>query len=128
MNLMIIANRLESAGIGKKGKDIFVNMMPASVEQCVLIRQPLSGTKINHELPGYFQTSFQLIVRSHGFENGEVLAKRVVSALTISMNEKVEDHLFMYCRPKTEPVPYPLSNGNLIEFNVTFDTAFIRGM
>lgn len=125
MNLMPLANIVEYSGLGVKGKSVFLNMMPMEAELAILLRSPLSGTKINYELPGYFQTEFQLIVRSHSYPEGETLIGQVMSALTMTETQ-VEDHYFKYSRPRTEAVAYPLSNGNLIEFSVAFDVTFVR--
>ena len=127
MKLMPLANLLEAAALGVKGDTLFLDMMPAEAEQAILLRNPLTGTKINHELPGFFQTEFQVIVRSPAglYDNGEALIEKVVAALTLSFTQ-VEDHRFNYCRPRTEPVAFPLSKGNLLEFNVMFDCCFVR--
>lgn len=127
MKLMPLANLLEAAALGVKGDTLFLDMMPAEAEQAILLRNPLTGTKINHELPGFFQTDFQVIVRTPAslYDEGEALIGQVVAALTLA-EAQVEDHHFNYCRPRTEPVAFPLSKGNLLEFNVTFDCCFVR--
>jgi hypothetical protein len=128
MKLMPLANLLEAAALGVKGDTLFVGMMPAAAEEGILLRNPLAGTKINHELPGFFQTEFQVIVRTPAtqYDDGEALIERVIAALTME-NVQVEDHAFNYSRPRTEPVAFPLSKGNLLEFNVMFDCCFVRG-
>lgn len=126
MNLMPLVNRIAAAGLGTSGESLFIDIMPASAERAILLRNPLSGTRINHELPGYFRTEFQVIVRSRTYPDGEALIQQVLDALTMHVETPVEDHLFQYCRPRTEPVAFPLSKGNVLEFNVMFDTAFVK--
>jgi hypothetical protein len=127
MNLMPLANLLQDRGLGTQGTDLFVHMMPAEAEKAVLLRTPLTGTAINYELPGFFKTEFQLIVRvpAASFDTGEELTRDIMSALTM-METQVENHFFNYCRPRTEPTPFPLSKGNLIEFNLMFDCCFVK--
>ncbi|MDY7537613.1 minor capsid protein [Undibacterium sp. 5I1] len=125
MNLRPLANILAANNLGVLGTSMFFNMLPAEAEEAILLRNPLSGTKIDYELKGYFKTEFQLIVRSHSYANGEVLIKKVIDALTLE-NTQVEDHNFNYSRPRTEAVAFPLSRGNLLEFNVMFDVCFVR--
>lgn len=125
---MPLVNLLQDAGLGTQGADLFVHMMPAEAKQAVLLRTPLSGTPIDYNLPGFFKTQFQMIVRvpAASYDSGEQLAQNVIAALT--MNEvQVENLFFNYSRPRTEPVPFPLSKGNLIEFNVMFDCCFVKG-
>jgi len=127
MKLLPLANLLEAYGLGVKADTLFLDMMPAEAEQAILLRNPLTGTPINHELPGFFQTHFQVIVRTPAreYDSGSALMDGVVKALSLE-NEQVENHMFNYCRPRTEPIVFPLSVGNLLEFTVTFDCCFVR--
>ena len=127
MNLMPLANMLQDEGIGVQGETLFVNMLPITAEFGVLLRSPLTGTPINHELPGFFQADFQLIVRAPAgqYNAGEELVERVVAALTM-YERQVENQFFNYCRPRTEPAVFPLSKGNLLEFSVMMDCCYVR--
>lgn len=124
MNLMALADLLEAANLGKKGKSIFLNMMPAEAEQAVLLRHRLSGVTINYELPGYYKTQIQVIVRSRDFAAGEAFADQVNAALTMMSERQVGEMLVRYLRPQAKPTPFPLSKGNFIEFNTTFDAVY----
>lgn len=125
MNLMPLANRLVAAGVGRPGESLFIEHMPGSTERAILLRNPLSGTRINYELPGYYRTEFQLIARCRTYPDGELLMRQALAALTLLVETAVEDHLFQFCRPRTEPVAFPLSQGNLLEWSVMFDVAFV---
>lgn len=125
MNLMPLAQLIEDEGLGVKGQSLFLNMMPSEAESAILLRSPLVGTKIDYELKNYFKTEFQLIVRTHAYADGEALIKQVCDLLTVT-DKQVEDVFFKTCRPRTEPVVFPLSAGNLLEFNVMFDTVYVK--
>lgn len=124
MNLTGLADRLHGSSIAVKSKTLFLEMMPAEAELAVLLRSPITGTKIDYELPGYFRTEFQVIVRTVGYPDGEALMKRVVTKLTMD-NTVVGTQSFQYCRPRFLPVAFPLSRGNLVEHTVTFDCCFV---
>lgn len=123
MNLMPIAQALENAGLGMMGQTIFINMIPIECPQGILLRSPLSGTKIDYELPGYYRTKFQLIVRAGSYAAGEALAASVFAALTIKETQLGTMYV-RYMRPMTKPAVFPLSKGNLLEFAAYFDVVF----
>lgn len=124
MNVMPLLDRLEAAAIGVKGTSLFVNMMPTECELGVLLKLPLTGTKINYELPGYFKTSLQVVARSHDYAQGLDLVKRAVAALLITTDTVVGAMTIRFLRPKHQPVAYPLSLGNFIEFNVSMEVCY----
>jgi hypothetical protein len=121
MNLLPLIDRIRLANQGVVGKSLFLQMLPAECSQGVLLRTPLTGTKINHELPGYFRGEFQLIVRQSGYD--ETLIKAIIETLTFE-RAWASTQFFMFCRPRTLPVAYPLSKGNLVEHSVMFDCVF----
>ncbi len=126
MDLMPLADMLEGAAVGVKGQTVFLHMMPEDAEKAVLLRSPLSGTKINYEIKGYYRTDFQVIVRSHSYAEADALMKAVIATLTMSEKSVNNELYFQFCRPLTEPVAFPLSKGNLLEFNVSFDCCFVK--
>lgn len=123
MKLDTIATILEDAKIGVIGKSIFKNFMPAEIPAGILLRDGFSGTKIDHELPGFYKASFQLIVRNSDHATGLDLIERAIVALTIA-DQTVDDMVIRYMRPRTLPFGYPLSPGNLTEFVTQIDVAF----
>jgi hypothetical protein len=126
MNLLPLAQRLEDAGIGIQGESVFINSIPAECPQGVLLRNKLQGTLIDHELPGYYKTSFQLIVRSTSYVGGEELIGQVFDALTVERPAQIGPMLFKFMRPKSLPAVFPLSKGNLLEFAADFEVAFTQ--
>lgn len=124
MNLLPLTQKLEDDGLGVQGESIFINMIPAECPTGILLRNPLQGTPIDYELPGYYKTSFQLIVRTASYTDGEALINSAIESLTV-VGKSIGDSFFHYSRPKTLPVSFPLSKGNLLEFSVNFDVAFV---
>lgn len=124
MNLMPFADLLESAGYGMKGTDIFINSMPVEANDSILLRQKLTGTPINYDLPGYFRTRFNLVIRSHSYESGETLIKSVTKSLTVS-NLQLDELYLNFSRPTHQPVAFPLSKGNNLEFQVEFEVCYV---
>jgi hypothetical protein len=124
MNLLPLVSHIEAANLGTRAKTIFVNQMPIECTSGILLRGMLAGTKVDHELPGYYKTKFQLVVRANGYDTGNALANSVVSALTVN-NTQIGEMFFKYMRPCTMPVVFPISKGNLLEFAVEFDVAFV---
>lgn len=125
MNLLPLVAHLEKVKIGTMGKTLYVNMLPIDVSNAVLLRNSLNGTEIDYELPGYFRTQFQAIVRAPSYPAGEALMAKLTTQLTFA-EKVVGEYHFNYCRPRTEPVVFPLSEGNLLEFSVYFDASLYK--
>jgi hypothetical protein len=123
MNLYPIAEYLQDAGLGTLAESIFINMIPVESPSGILLRNRLQGTVIDHELPGFYKTRFQVIVRATSYPAGEELIGQVLAALSISETQVGSMHI-RYMRPVTLPVVFPLSKGNLLEFAADFDVAF----
>ena len=125
MNLMPLVDLLATNQVGIKGENLFINMLPPDSLNAILVRNTLAGTKIDYELPKYFRTEFQLIVRGTDYTATSNLIAQAVTALTL-VETQVENQYFKYCRPSTEPTSYPISKGDLIEFNVVFDVCMVE--
>lgn len=125
MNLIAIADILVAANLGIKGKNLFVNMMPPEVTQAVLLKGRLTGVKINHELPGYYQTKFNVVIRGTDYSIAAHggFVDSVVDALTFN-SIIVGDMYVNYSRPKYLPQVFPLSTGNILEWNTEFDLCY----
>jgi hypothetical protein len=123
MNLLPLVNRIEAARLAVKEKSLFLQMFPVGVQEAVLLRTPLQGTRINHELPGFYHADFTVIVRCVDYDAGEVLMKRIMDLLTFG-EKTIARQTFRYCRPQHLPVAFPLSDGNLIEYSVGFEACY----
>lgn len=105
------------------GTSLFQHSMPEGVDG-VLVRDNPYGSVINHELPKYRKNRFQVIVRAKDFLTASNLADTISSVLTIS--EKVMPGMEVrYIRPRHDPVSYPVSAGNYVEFSINFDAVFV---
>lgn len=123
MDLMPIANKLEFEGLGVQGRTLFINFMPMESKTAIMLRTPLSGVGIDHELPGYFKTHFVAVTRAPEYVAALDLMKSVMTALTV--NEQDLDTINVkYMRPATLPVSFPVSDGNFYEVQVRFDIAY----
>lgn len=124
--LVDIATHLAANGHGKVSgleKTIFINAMPATVKKGILVRQDYQGIQYQHELPGYFKTSFQVIVRNPDFVEGQTLAE-VVSITLNKERTAIGSMQVMYIRPKHKPIAFPASEGDFFEFSVNFDVCY----
>lgn len=125
--LLDIASHMETLGLGYTtgyNKDIFVYQMPETVQTGILLKDAALGTLIDHELPQYYQTEFQCIVRSKEHADGEAKADAVSTAMTI-LNQTIGTLNVKYIRPRHVPMVFPVSNGDYLEWLITFDTSFV---
>jgi hypothetical protein len=125
--LVILAEYLAMQGLGKvtgSAKTIYVNHMPASVTKGILLRQDYLGIQIVPELPGYFKTTFQVILRNPDMQDGADLAERVSAALT-QERKVIGEMTVNYLRPRHKPIPYPASKGDQFEFLVNVDACYL---
>ena len=129
MRLSLLADLLEAAQIGVKPEAIYIDEMPATETIGVLLRLPLTGVPINHELPGYYRSQVQAIVRAQKAANGDLLAARVSAALTLtdrSLPAGGPESMFVtFLRPRTLPVVYPRSDGNGKEWSISLDACYV---
>lgn len=123
MNLFPIAEKLEADGVGIMAETIFINMIPAEAPTGVLLRNPLQGTQIDYELPGYYKTEFKVIARATTYQEGEALIQAAFDSLTLA-EAQVGTMFIKHMRPKAKPVVFPLSTGNLLEFSADFAVCF----
>lgn len=127
MNLMPLADLLEDAGFGVKAKSIFLNMMPPEAKFGILFKNRLTGTKIDYELPGYYQTKFGLVIRGTNYSIGEPgeIVDQIISALTLGPC-RLGNMTVNYIRPVYHPVVFPLSNANVLEWNTEFKACYVE--
>lgn len=123
MNLDGVAQILQEQALGRPGQSLFVDFLPADKDG-ILLRQPSTGSLIDHELPGYTKTSFMLIVRGNGREKCKKLILDAMQALTISGKTVAGMHI-NYMRPRTEPLAFPLSAGNKVEYSTNIDCCYV---
>jgi hypothetical protein len=125
MSMEAIGKYLETRRIGRLGVDIFVNEMPESCTQGVLLRDRYSGTPIDPYLPKYRQTGYRMAVRSPDYAAGKELAWKASEALTIHGETPMGEVLVKLLRPMNEPRSYRRSIGGLWEFEVDLEAVLI---
>lgn len=127
----ILVKKIEDAGLGQQGQSLFVGTIPDSVTSAIMIKPPLSGVRVDPNLPDYFKPSIQLIVRDGDVSAGDAKAQALLDCLTISGEESypataerggVQLKLFF---PDTLPIRYPRLDGNSYEWSLNFNTAFV---
>lgn len=131
MKLARMVDLLVEARVGAPGSTIFTNFMPSECTRGVLLRNNLGGVEIYHELPGYYQSEPQAIVRAQTIEDGESLAESVMAALTVHQTRTLQDSTgrdvmqLNYLRPKHEPIVFPRSDGNGREWSINFSACYV---
>lgn len=123
-DIAVFMEEQELGALSGYDKDIFVYAMPDTVTSGMLLKDFALGTNYDHELPKYMKTEFVVVVRSKDFAEGEEKAKAVSDTLTVA-NQTVGTLNVNYIRPRHVPMVFPVSEGDLIEFLLTFDACFV---
>lgn len=124
MNLEIVLDRLEEQGVGTAGKDLFINFIPQDATG-ILVRDYFGGTKVDHELPGYFRARFMLIARAKDYLASQTLLRQAVAALTVKIPEKFGDVDVRFMRPMGLPFPYAPTPGQNLEVATNMECRYI---
>lgn len=127
MRLMEIATHLETNGAGRIGETIFIDEMPLECVQGILLMNTYAGTSIDHEMPGWRDTGFRLVVRSPNYEVGYQIAEGASEILTIRRELQMSPKMTMRLSlPQNDPLPYRRSKGSGIwEFEVDIECIYI---
>lgn len=125
MKIETIAQVLQTAGIGTIGTDLFYHTMP-DVEEGVLLRLPLNGVRVDPELPLFFRTKLQVILRTLTFAEIDARAQEIID--TLVMQRRQFPGLWInYIRLYTLPITFPRSEGNTLETSINFDCCYVMG-
>jgi len=121
----LIAQRLHDLGIAQIGTNLFLFDMPADCIAGILVKMPLTGVAIDHELPGYYHDDIQVIVRAAKFATGQAMADQVMAALTLYEHEFRDGGGVLLMKvnhmlPRTLPIVYRRSEGNQREWSMNF--------
>lgn len=103
---------------------VTIDTMPISTTKGLCLRSSISGDNLDHELPGFMKGAFRLIVRSAKYAEGMKLVDTATAALTVDIPQDVGFMHVRYCRARTTPMIYPVSDGNLREFAVNMDICY----
>lgn len=124
MNLLSVAEYLDMNGFGRRGKDLFVGFMPSGVEKGILLLEPITGTPIDHELPGYRRAKFRVVVRDADHNSGKDTAEKVSEALDLQ-NVSLSKMDIKHMHPLHDPVAFPVSEADHLEYSVNFETVYV---
>lgn len=124
MNMLPLRQILINNGF--PSKEIFVYNMPEAVERGVLLLHSLNGAKLDRYIPDYKRANFQAIVRASDFKSGYALSESVMAAFKVIKRYQQDDVFFHFIEPLHDPVAFPVSKGNFIEFSVNFRTTYIE--
>jgi hypothetical protein len=130
VNVYAIVKKIEDLALGVAGQSLFVHEMPAECKVGILVRLPLTGIKIDHELPGYHRGSTQFIVRAPSHTVGQPLADALLAAFTLNevtlLDAEGKGMHLKHMLPKTLPIVYRRSDGNGVEWSINFELAYTR--
>jgi Bacteriophage minor capsid protein len=124
--LFRLAELLESEGYGSIGTNIYINNVPFEITEAIMVRPPMNGFKIDQELPGYFKSTFCVVLRSAG-DVGLLEDKALEISTSLAMRERdigTEFHV-NYMRPLQLPYTYPITKGELVECKVDFEFSVV---
>ena len=137
MQVEQIAAIIAAANLGVSGTTLFVNTMPATVMNGIVVLPSLSGNQIDWELGSRFMNNatFQIIVRvpTDKYRVGYNLAESISKTLTIqtdtdisAIGTDIPACKILYMRPKHEIISYPRTQSGYIEFSVNYEMAYIK--
>lgn len=131
MNLKAIAHYLESKRLGRQAETLFVTEMPSECLAGTLLLDTYSGSKIDHDLPGWRETGFRFVVRNKDYAAGEALAEKISEALTLrtptvigtAKTRQIEVRVSL---PVNDPKPYRKSEAGVWEFEVDVEITYLK--
>lgn len=126
-----IASILTTARIGTLGKTMFCHALPPSVTTGIVIMGDLSGSEIDHDLPGWRMGHIQVIVRDPSYSAGLTLSRQIITALS---SEQPRDLAaaggapairLRRLRPIHDPIVFPRSPGDVMEFSTNYEGVWV---
>jgi hypothetical protein len=126
MKLKAVAEYLQAQGLGVIGTNLFSGEMPEICKQGILLMDTYSGSRIDHELPGWRDTGFRVVVRHTDHDAGEQLAEQVSDVLTIQRDVQMGPIFVKRMLPYNDPKPYRRSAAGVWEFETDVETTYIR--
>jgi hypothetical protein len=125
MFLEPLAKIIQAEGVATIGTDLFFYSAPAELETYALLVFGGDGIPVDNELPGYYNTKYQVIVRASNYEDGFALAHDIKQALTF-YGKKSGNITFNHSLPKDEPRPYRRNEAGIVEFSNNFIVSFVK--
>jgi len=116
-HLDYVAALLETEGKGTLGTDIFIGTLPADVNRGIMLKDPLLGHAVNEELPDWYQTNFQIIIRDPDEQVGSERAEAIFEIL-FQNHVETTDLTVVKMFPRTKPIMYPRNDADQVEFSM----------
>lgn len=107
-----------------KDSQIFVYLMPQEIEVGAVFLGRIYGTPVDPELPGFRDTTFQVVVRHTNVLEGEEIMNQVINSLTM-VETQLTGLYVKEIRPLHDPVVFPVSKGDHLEINTTFKAVYV---
>lgn len=125
--LELLAEFLQTRGLGTVGVSIFVDFMPAQASG-ILLRSNPGGEVIDHELPGMLMANFMLIARNDGYEETRLAAQRAIYELQLGAKHRLQLSTFEFrsILGRTKPFTFPPAQGSQREFAANLDVVYIE--
>jgi len=123
MNLVPFRNVLLENGVSLP---VFIYHMPETANKGILLLHHLTGAKNYPDLPNYRRAKFQAIIRHTNFEQGYQAALQVMDVYRNIKFITNENTYFDYIEPLHDPVAFPASTGDYIEYGVNFETTYVE--
>ncbi|EBM7745679.1 hypothetical protein AB4W84_003986 [Salmonella enterica] len=122
MFIEAFASLMQKAKVGTVGTDIFCHFMPSNVKSGVLLINPNTGIKIDHELQDFYFDAFTIVVRSATITKTMEKANKIMSMFPVEETQSGGVY-FRMARPMTMPITYPKNDGALIEAGIPIEFA-----
>lgn len=124
MNLEPVVDYLEANNVGIKGKNLFAQYLPQSVEEGVVVIAN-SPIRVHPYQKGRRDGTIQIIVRGKDYSSIEAKANQISDLLHVEglnlLNCKVLSVI-----PQHDPLFYPRAEGSLLEASINFNIVFIN--
>ncbi|WP_374335527.1 minor capsid protein [Methyloversatilis sp.] len=101
-----------------RGRNLFVNQMPADIEG-ILLKESYAGTEIDPYMPNMRRGNFQLVARGRDYAATKQLIESVASTLNMQERNFAQIRI-KTCVQMSEPVSFMISEGGMTEFSVKF--------
>jgi hypothetical protein len=125
MFLEELANIIQDEGVATIGTDLFYYSASPDRDTYALLMFGGDGIPVDNELPGYYNTKYQVIVRSSSYDDGFQLANDVRQALTF-YGRQSGTITFNQSLPRDEPRPFRRNEAGIIEFSNNFIVSFVK--
>lgn len=124
MDLIVLANHLQSQGFGTTGVDLFAYAMPDGISRGLLVtsQMPIYRHQYANEL---YRGEFQVVAR--GSDHDEIRSR--LGSVADALNARgvvLGDMNFRFIFPKHAPLVFPRADSQLLEASVNFEFAYTQ--